>query len=410
MVSLPSPFFVVNAAVADRRSIIDCAKSGPVEPDVPFPKDGTALHQLLYCVIDSTLWGEDDEDDRFRRDMNHWCLDPSLINRSCQSDNVDPYKYLFKCLSANIIPGINRFPIRYETPPPVGNSTVDPFGKNIVYVEPLLTLACSLLDVIVGSSVGVACLFTYFQSLPSLPHGMPSVTPSGIPSDLPSSYPSYIPSDFPSIVPSDLPSMFPSDLTTELPSVAPTMNVTVEPLSRASSPVVMELQMLLQFVLTDMNIILPPSPGFIRSVTTALNNILRADLEGHQEIAVVNVDYVKDTSDLSVIFRATGRRECVDCMTSQLAQAIETGYEDALKSACRNGTLTSQIEFHSFVFDVPGLANATIDPESVESIVKINRNNKVLDHASIISSAVVNHNVSVLIWICGLAWMKSLLT
>jgi hypothetical protein len=387
-----------------------------VKTEVPLPKKGTALHQLLYCVIDSTLWGKDEEDHRFQSDADNWCLDPSLLNRSCQSHDVDPYEYLFKCLSANNIPGLIDFPIRYETPAAVGNSTVNPFAQDIIYVEPLLTAVCSLLDGIVRSHWGVGCLFTYFQSRSALPRSVPSSSPSGVPSDLPSSYPSSIPSDFPSMIPSDLPSVipsdlpstFPSDMATEMPSVAPSFNTTMSPFSPGSSPIVVQMEILLQFVLKDMDIILPPSDGFIRTVTTALDNVLTADLEGHQEIEVVRVDYVDSTRDLFVVFRATGRRECVECMASQLAQGIETGYEDALKSACRSGSLVSQIEFHSFVYDVAGLANVTIDPESVESIVNINRANKVVDHAANVSSADVNSEIPVFFLIGGFAWMTSL--
>lgn len=389
--SLRSFSVAEDSAKIDRPWVIDCAKTGLVEPVVPFPAEGTPMHHLLYCVVDSTLWDED-PDRRLQSDFVNWCFDPYLLTRSCRADDVDPYEYLFKCLFANDIPGIGGFPIQFETPEAVANTTIDPFAEDIIYVEPLIGAACALLDGIRSSE----CLFTYFQSLSAAPSAVPSLaptsSPSHFPSYLPSNAPTAFPSSDPSAVPSDEPSLFPTTFTTE--SVSPMI-------PPRYPPIVVQIQILLRFVLENIDIALPPSDGIVRVFTTGLGNILTSNVEGHQLVEIVHVDYARSMSDLSIILRATGRRECVDCVASELTREIENGYEEALKLASRTGSLVQQIEFHGFVSDVPNLIGVTVDPESVESIASVNRN-KVLDKAEHVSSA-INIGIAFSLWIVGLA-------
>ncbi|KAG7354207.1 hypothetical protein IV203_003563 [Nitzschia inconspicua] len=423
-------FFLLNAltpftccmaeyTVIERPWVIECAKSGLAEPIIPLPVEGTPLHQLLYCIVDSALWNDDVESHRWQSDIVNWCFDPYLLTRSCKNDNLDPYKYLFKCLSDKNIPSLNEFPIRYQMLKAVGNISLSPFTEDIIYVEPLIAAACTLLDGF-QSPWGVGCLFTYIQSLSEAPSTSPSEAPSTSPSQFPSNSPSFAPSSLPSSkpssIPSDLPSTSPSMTPSSNPSQVPSLRPT-ESLSPSSSPsntppryppIVVQIQILLKFVLKEVVIHLPPPIGFIKALTTGLENILSSKVEGHQAVEIIYVDYVDGTTDLSVIIRATGRRECVECLASELTQEIETGYEETLKSASHSGSLGQQIEFHGFISDIPSLMRVTIDPSSVESIVSVNRN-RVVDSAETVSSApniVVNSFVFV---VGGLAFLRSLM-
>jgi hypothetical protein len=394
---LPSNSVAEDTTIIDRPWVIDCAKNGLAESVVPLPAEGTILHQLLYCVVDSALWNEDSQDVPPEFETGNWCFDPYLLTRSCKANDLDPYEYLFKCLGANNIPGLASFPIRYETSQAVGNVSSDPFAEDIIYVEPLIGAACTLLDGI-RSPWGVECLFAYFQSLSAAPSAapspFPSVAPSQIPSDYPSESPTLAPSSFPSIIPSDMPSSSPTIAPSDMPSES----------APRYPPIVVQIQILLKFVLKNMNISLPPPPGFVHALATGLNSILVASVEGHQTVEIVHVDYVDGTKDISIILRATGRRECVECLASDLTKEIESGYEAALKAAGLSGSLVQQIEFHGFISDVPSLMSVNVDPESIESIVSINRNKAVDNPESVSSSSNLAVASSLLIGCAASLW------
>lgn len=140
---------------------------------------------------------------------------------------------------------------------------------------------------------------------------------------------------------------------------------------------------------------LPISDALIGALTSALENILTSRVEGHQRVEIVHLEYVEDTTDLYVVFRATGRRECVECKASELVAAIEYDYEQAWKTAS-TGSLEQEIEFHGFLSDVPALLDVKIDPDTVETVVSVNRK-KASDNSKSISSAPALANASFLI-------------